>query len=65
MQNRLFLNRSEKLSRFFKNIFFGLVIFGASSLLFGCAAPNLKAPCPDYGKSCLQRPINHWDDLAR
>lgn len=30
-------------------------------LLTGCASQSLKAPCPDYGKSCSKTPINSWD----
>jgi multisubunit Na+/H+ antiporter MnhC subunit len=30
-------------------------------LLTGCASQSLKAPCPDYGKSCSKTPVNSWD----
>lgn len=29
-------------------------------LLGGCAKPNLSAPCPNFGASCHQTPINSW-----
>lgn len=37
-------------------------VFAASFLLLtGCASQSLKAPCPDYGKSCSKTPVNSWD----
>ena len=30
-------------------------------LLSGCASTSeLRAPCPDFGKHCNERPVNGW-----
>ena len=33
----------------------------AITLLTGCAASTQKAPCPDFGTSCIKKPVNSWD----
>lgn len=40
-------------------------LFGLMALmsLGACSkAPDLDAPCPDYGRYCHQVPINAWDN---
>jgi len=36
-------------------------VLATLSLLSGCAQKELTAPCPDFGRSCTQSPINSWD----
>lgn len=39
-----------------------LITLSAVSMLVGCSgSPNLSAPCPDFGASCQQSPVNGWD----
>ncbi len=37
----------------------GLLV--SSLMLVGCAKPDMKAPCPNYGTKCPQTPINSWN----
>jgi len=32
--------------------------------LTGCAGSALNAPCPNFGDSCHQTPVNGWDDTT-
>lgn len=44
-----------------KTIRFVLLIV-VSAVLAGCASTTtLKAPCPNFGKSCDKAPINSWN----
>jgi len=38
------------------------MLFGISLLaLTGCSSAELSAPCPNFGNSCHQTPLNSWD----
>jgi hypothetical protein len=41
-----------------------LKIFLTCAMLFmltACAESELTAPCPNYGQSCVKKPINSWN----
>jgi hypothetical protein len=44
-----------------------LIVFTTNMLLLFCLSAcssthkDLTAPCPNFGKSCSQTPINSWD----
>ena len=40
---------------------FILTLLLASAALTGCAATDLKAPCPNFGATCTKTPVNGWD----
>lgn len=42
-----------------KRLLIGLTLL--CTCLVGCAKPDLKTPCPNYGTQCAQAPINSWD----
>jgi len=33
-----------------------------ATALVGCASTEQTAPCPNYGTSCVKKPINSWDN---
>ncbi len=38
-----------------------IILLCTLGVLSGCAKSELAAPCPNFGASCHQTPINTWD----
>ena len=56
VMNNINPNKEKKTMKHMK-----LLILAGAILLGGCAHQALTAPCPNYGSSCAQTPINSWD----
>lgn len=61
--NKIILNKRgfmkiEKVTKY--TILLSCIVFVV--MLSGCAAHQLKAPCPSYGKWCEKIPVNSWND---
>lgn len=53
-------NKAVKAQKVKRMIALSGLVFGGL-LMAGCAHQDLTAPCPNFGNSCTQTPINHWD----
>ena len=56
----LFVGRSKRFSNKKIKMKKIMVLLFIGSLLGGCAATNLKTPCPNFGAQCSQKSINTW-----